>query len=281
MIKHIVLSSGLYYGLHQIGILAYLHKKKFFDIKNIKTIYGTSIGAFVGAILCLNMDFETIITYFQDRPWGEDIDLSPSVLLNSYNSKGIFNEDIIKLMFKNILFSKNLSLDITLLDLYEHSKIEFHCYTIELEHFKCVDVSYKTHPNMKLMTALYQTAAFPIIFKPCFWLGKYYVDGALINWYPLNNCMDDHNPTEDEILGIYTFDIGQRNIENMCILGYAFYIYNRLSTLCQEKKKNIKYEIKIDVNEFVANIYYFLNSKKIRKKYIGIGKKLAKKFLKN
>ena len=279
MIKHIVLSSGLYYGLHQIGILAHLHKKKFFNIDKIETIYGCSIGAIVGSVLCLKMDFKTVITYFQDRPWGKDIDLSPTVLLNSFHSKGVFDEDIINIMFKNILFSKDLSLNITMLDLYKYSNIEFHCYTIELEHFKSIDISYKTHPNMKLITALYQTTAFPLIFKPCYYMNKYFVDGALINWYPLNNCINDHNPTEEEILGIYTFDIGLGNIEKMSFLGYAFYIYNRLSNLCQEKRKKIKNEIKIDVKEFVANIYYFLNSKKIRKKYIKTGKKLAKDFL--
>ena len=56
MIKHIVLEGGHYLGLGAIGSLKYLNQNNFYDIDNIKTIYGTSIGAFIGVILALKVE---------------------------------------------------------------------------------------------------------------------------------------------------------------------------------------------------------------------------------
>ena len=43
-IKHIVMCGGGYNGIYTMGVLDYLFEQNFFDIKNIKTIYGTSVG---------------------------------------------------------------------------------------------------------------------------------------------------------------------------------------------------------------------------------------------
>ena len=55
MIKHIVIESGGYKGLYVLGALDELNKSKYYNIENIETIYGTSIGSYVGVLLCLKM----------------------------------------------------------------------------------------------------------------------------------------------------------------------------------------------------------------------------------
>ena len=39
------MASGGYKGLNILGVLSELSREKFYDIENIKTIYGSSIGA--------------------------------------------------------------------------------------------------------------------------------------------------------------------------------------------------------------------------------------------
>ena len=50
-IKNIVMAGGAYNGLYIIGALKYLIENSFFDINNIETIYGTSVGGFIGVLL--------------------------------------------------------------------------------------------------------------------------------------------------------------------------------------------------------------------------------------
>ena len=69
MIKHIVLEGGSYKGIGIIGTLKYLSENKYYDINNIQTIYGTSMGAYIGILLCLKMDWEVLVDYIINRPW--------------------------------------------------------------------------------------------------------------------------------------------------------------------------------------------------------------------
>ena len=52
MIKHIVLEGGGYKGLTTIGVLRVLNQKGYYNIENIKTIYGTSVGAYIAILIC-------------------------------------------------------------------------------------------------------------------------------------------------------------------------------------------------------------------------------------
>lgn len=48
-IQHLVIGGGGPFGFTAFGVLKHLHDVGFWNIKNIKTIYATSIGALVGA----------------------------------------------------------------------------------------------------------------------------------------------------------------------------------------------------------------------------------------
>ena len=63
-IKHLVLAGGAYKGLYIIGAMKELIKQNYIDISNIENIYGTSVGALIGVVMCLKLDYEIIINYF-------------------------------------------------------------------------------------------------------------------------------------------------------------------------------------------------------------------------
>ena len=52
-IKHLVLSGGAYKGLYIIGAMKELLKENYINIDDIENIYGTSVGALIGVIICL------------------------------------------------------------------------------------------------------------------------------------------------------------------------------------------------------------------------------------
>ena len=129
MIKHIVLESGAYLGLYTIGALCELNKKKFYNIEEIETIYGTSVGSYVGVLLCLKMKWDDLMNYYINRPWHKSIKIPP---LNFYNDKGFLDESFFNTSLENLFLAVDLSLDTTFRELYDYSKIELHMFTVEI-----------------------------------------------------------------------------------------------------------------------------------------------------
>ncbi len=190
VIKHIVLSGGGYLGLYELGVLQYLHDKNFYTHKNLKSIYGTSIGSLISAIICLNVPWEDIIQYFEKRPWHKLMQITPTMVINVIHNKGLFDENIIKNILLPFLKSNNLQENITLLEFYNKTHIELYIYTIDVNNYTSIELSYKSFPDLSLIHAIYMSCCIPYIFQP-FWLNNnYYIDGGLINNYPIVNCLN-------------------------------------------------------------------------------------------
>ena len=85
-------------------------------------------------------------------------------------------------------------------EIYEYSKIELHLFAFEMNDFEIIDISYKTHPDLRLLTALQMTCGVPVLFTPVFIEDKCYIDGGVVSNYPLKFCMDAGHKNE-EILG--------------------------------------------------------------------------------
>lgn len=198
-IKHIVFSGGGPIAIKVLGIIQHLEETQFWNIDDIESIYATSAGCSLAVLLCLRYDWETIRSYFIKRPWQEAYPIKPEHILNAYNSKGIFNIQFFELFFKPFFDAKNISPDINLIDFYNYSKIELHFFSVELNEYKLCDISHKTYPTLPLITAIYMSCAVPILFAPVCFDGKCFIDGGVLNNYPLENCLNDH-PAKDEIM---------------------------------------------------------------------------------
>ena len=75
-IKHLVISGGGPLGLRYLGALEKLEKESFWKLDNIKSIYGTSIGAIIGAFICLNYDWDTLNKYIIELHTFETVEFS-------------------------------------------------------------------------------------------------------------------------------------------------------------------------------------------------------------
>lgn len=200
-IKHLVISGGGPLGLRYLGALEHLEKQSFWNVNNIESIYGTSVGAIIGAFICLKYDWETLNKYIIERPWHDAFKLTAKQVFESYYNKGLFDRKLSEIIFKPLLTAKDLELGITLKNFYEHSNIDLHIFAFELNQFKTVEFSHSTHPEMKLLDALTMSSALPGIFMPTIIDNCCYIDGGVMNNYPLNECLRDHT-NKHEILGI-------------------------------------------------------------------------------
>jgi NTE family protein len=301
-IEHIVLSGGAYLGLYEFGALKFLEQNNFFKLKNIKSIHGTSIGGLLGAILCLKIDWIHLNDYFIKRPWYKTIQMTPNMFFDVIPNKGLLGSLFFENLLKPLLKSNDLSMDITLKELYEFSNIELFMYSVNLNNYKLEQLNYKTHPELKLVQAVHMTCALPYIFQPVWYNNSFYVDGGLINNYPLNICYNLlYNNLNDELKNIENIETIIKNKilgiklenhndeednikvkENMNIFEYGYFLYKQIvQSNKKEKEETIKNEIVIPcgcVN--ISEGYEIMMESSKREKYIIDGEKFANVFLK-
>jgi predicted acylesterase/phospholipase RssA len=199
-IKHLVISGGGHTMIQTLGSIQHLEENKFIDINNIETIYGTSAGAIIGVLICLKYDWITLRDYIIKRPWQEVFPVNIQNIFDSYTKKGIFDEKTVIKCFKPLFDAKDISLNISLKEFYEYSNIELHMFSFEVNIFKVEDISYLTHPELSLITAIQMSCALPVLMRPVCIDNKCYIDGGVTSNYPLKHCIET-DKTIDEILG--------------------------------------------------------------------------------
>ena len=106
MIKHIVISGGGHSILSFYGTMKESNIKKYWDYKNIESIYGSSAGSIMAIILSLNIDWELLDNYFLNRPWEKVFSLNFESLFSIFNNFGMFSNQVIIDLF-NPLFKCN------------------------------------------------------------------------------------------------------------------------------------------------------------------------------
>jgi predicted acylesterase/phospholipase RssA len=200
-IRNLVISGGGPSMVQTLGVLQHLEEKGFLERKSIRTIYATSAGALVALLLSLNFDWETIYDYIIKRPWQDIFPIQVQNLLDAYTKKGLYDRSVWVKCCKPLLDAKDISLEITMKEMYETTGIELHFYTFEVNSFEMVDVSYRSHPELSLLTALHMTCALPIVICPVFYKEGCYIDGGFMCNYPMRYCMEDGRE-EGETLGI-------------------------------------------------------------------------------
>lgn len=281
VIKHIVISGGGIAGFSFYGALRETSKQGLWNINDIQSIYGTSIGAFFATILSLKYDWDILDDFLIKRPWHNVYKFDINKLFLTFQKRGIFNYDVIKETFLPLFNGKDISIDVTMKDFYNITNIELHYFSTNLNTFQEVDFSYKTHPDWKVMDAIYCSCALPILLQPFIKDDICYCDGGFFSNYPIIQCINNGcNP--DEILGITRCSIVNNSkltiTEDSTLVDYIFNIVckttERIFNNRKEiDKKNIKYKIDIFAPPMTIYDIFFATSnidERIRLIQIGV-----------
>jgi predicted acylesterase/phospholipase RssA len=291
-IKRLVLSGGGPIGLAYLGALEYLHDEGFWKLDEIESIYATSIGTIVTVVLCLNFDWETVNTYFIDRPWNDLYKLTAKQIMDVYTKKGLFDITYLDKTLKPLLEAKDLSLTVTLKEFYEYTKKDLFFYAFDLNSYSTIEFSHKTHPDLLLTKAVYMSSSIPGIFEPTFLDDKCIIDGAPLANFPINYCLRDY-PEKDEILGFNFISKKDENIKysNNSIIknesNMLDFILSILSNSINYITNSIKDEVIPNIIEVTTetgsnnmdDINKCLDSSEHRKSLFDMGIEYAKKFI--
>lgn len=340
-IKHLTLSGGVIYAFSFYGVIQRLHQEGWLNIYEIETIHATSAGSLIGIILALwcirepkkegeigdekeeendeeeeakrFIDWATLDNYFIHRPWQHVFKFSLDTFLQCYDKCGLFGTEIFEEILRPLFSARDLNImTITMKEFYEITQVEQHFFTVSLNDFTLVDISHKTHPNWRVLDAIYASSCAPFLFQPlCIQSEEAstkktesYVDGYFMANYPIEPCVqwcDEQNISLDTILGINLnmYESATTTTTNgvdvsggsessittrMNLLEYVQKLIKNLimtkSTKEEYKSREIRpHEIHINSSIHVYEVNRIANSKEERQHLIRIGIEHADQFM--
>jgi len=283
-IKHLVFSGGGPAGLVLYGAAKQLHNV-YWNINNIKSIYGTSIGAYIGIIISLGYEWDVVDDYLIKRPWNNILNIEPFTVINAYNTKGIINESFITEAILPLLEAKGLNTNTTFKELYEYNKIDVHIFTTNLngEKMSNVDISHKSHPNLSVIKGISMSAAYPFVFCPVIEDGNCYVDGGILNNFPIVDCYNNNKCDEKEILAFNAWTTNV--ISNLCdestLFDYFIVLFKKIKHEIHSETMEITNLVKCDVDNIKGFQCWIdsIDSKDYREELINTGVEKANVYI--
>lgn len=262
MIEHIVINGGGSNGLINYGALKYLNQQNFWDINNIKSIHGTSIGAIIAVLLSLKYDWETLDDYIIKRPWDKEFEIKLEQLILINENKALMNNNMLNIIFEKLLDAKELNINITLQEFYNWNKIDIHFYCVELNNFEKVNINYETNPELKLIDAIKMTSAIPIFFPPMIINNKIYVDGGIMCNYPIKDCIDYCDNKIDTILAFKNYSVEEKQVdlsETANFIEFISFFSKKVINFIQIKEEYpiIPFEVKCTIQKNFNYIEWF------------------------
>lgn len=181
-INTIVLSGGGIKSAAYIGAFNCLFQK--INKEQITHYIGTSAGAVFSVMLAIGytcVELDKILMKYDFKHLIKDVDYD-EFLCNYGVCKG---ENMCE-FYTELLELKNIQKETTFIELYNKTNIK---NTITITNFTTQSVEYWNHettPNNSVLAAMLATSRVPIFFMPYKYNNVFYLDGGLIDNYPIN-----------------------------------------------------------------------------------------------
>lgn len=183
MIHNLVISGGGIKIISTIGIIKLLEEEKI--IKNINKFYGTSAGSLICLLIILGFSSSEMIKFIEKFDFNKIFYVCTDKIFDEFcvcdNSKF---EKLIKLF---INFKLKNSHDITMIELFNLTNKFLTITTISIKQKKVVYLDHLTYPDLPVYKAIVMSCSIPLIFAPVKWQDDLFIDGGLIDNFPLFN----------------------------------------------------------------------------------------------
>ena len=193
MIKNLVIAGGGVKIIPVLGVLQYLEENDL--LKNITGYYGASAGTIFCLLLLLNYSVsdirKLILDFDMNKLFEPNIDID-NFLTNYhvYDQKKL--EKVLKLLINYKLgydietkIISNKYENITLKEIYEKTGKKFTCSVTSLKWRVVKYFDYVSQPDLPIYKIILMSCAIPFIFKPVKWQGDLFIDGGLLDNFPM------------------------------------------------------------------------------------------------
>ncbi len=176
----VVIAGGASKCIAAVGALEYLFKCG--KLEKIEKYAGTSAGGIICYLLAIGFTPLQIITFLTGTQFIEEF--QSINLLNLLSKKGLINYFIIQEYLERMTIDK-IGFIPTFLEIRKIYKKELTLVTYNMTENKIEYLNADTVPNMSLLIALRMTTAVPVLFERFFYKGSEYVDGGIVDNFPI------------------------------------------------------------------------------------------------
>lgn len=190
----LVLSGGSLKGIAQIGALHCLEKNNM--LKNIKIIAATSVGSMVGLLYSIGYQPIELFHFMKLIDTDKLKNMDARNLISKY---GLDDGSRMTLILEKLLFAKGFDPNISFKNFYKKTKKDLIVTGSCINDKKIYYFSHTSYPDMKVLDAIRISISVPIIFTPCIFEGKYFIDGGCIDNFPIQLFSD----IIENVIGVY------------------------------------------------------------------------------
>jgi len=194
MYTNLVFEGGGAKGIAFCGAIKALEEKNIME--NIKGIIGSSAGAIIAGALAVGYNSieiqkileETSFTNFKDDSFGIFVDI-----YRLFKHFGLYKGQTFYDWYGKILKHKCDNKDITFEEIYKNYNINLVITGTNVNKKKVIYFNHNDYPNMPIRLAIRISMSLPFAFKPVKFNKCYYVDGGVLDNYPIWYFKDKDN----------------------------------------------------------------------------------------
>lgn len=240
MFHNIALSGGGIHTIAFIGCIKYLFETN--KIDELYNVIGSSGGSVICLMIILNYTWEEMRDFFiqicEDDELKHLFQYSVKDFLNIFKKYGMNDGSIIIYSVKKMLTFKDLSEDITFIDLIKKTGRNLIIPVTNLTQKKIEYISVDTYPEMKVITAIRMSTSIPIIFEPIKYYTDIYVDGLIFSNFPI----DYFDKFTVDTLGLNIISTQDTEIEIKTFKDYLNLLCESFFNSLYRQKTQLKYE---------------------------------------
>ena len=234
-LRNIVFAGGGARIFSHFGFMKALEERNLTE--NIVNFAGTSIGSLTAFCLILGYTVEQLINIFTRIDLLKTVDINADSIFNYFTNLGLdTGERYLRII--NILIKKKIDkVGITFKELYELTGKKLAVCATNISKMKWEIFDIDTHPDMEISLAIRMSCCYPYFLTPIEFNECLYIDGGVLNNYPINY----FNSDLDRTIGIsnFTCDKKETKIEIEDLLSYTLSILNCMSVDKQRDVTNI------------------------------------------
>ncbi|CAH6421469.1 Patatin phospholipase, partial [uncultured virus] len=181
---YLVFMGGGIKGISHCGVLIVLEHLG--CLRRVRVMGGASIGALVAALYALGYSACELADLTCETDFAAMLrELEPTALLFG-GGKGMARGNWLRGWITSLMERRGFAPDVTLAELRRRTDRTLQFTTVCVEDRALVRLSHASFPDLPLLTALMMSMAMPFVFEPVCYNGKTYVDGGLIDNYPVS-----------------------------------------------------------------------------------------------
>lgn len=174
----LVISGGALGGFAVIGALKAMHDKYHFT-----TYAGCSVGSVIATLLSINYNHEELAIIAEEFTYEKFADLQ---ILGLVENLGIETGAKIIKLIRKLIYRKTGRYDLTFQEHWQITGRQLWINASCVESDKCHYFSYKSNPDLSILSAIRMSIALPFFITAVKWGPYTYVDGGLHDSFPIS-----------------------------------------------------------------------------------------------